>query len=207
MKYKYIIILSLILLLALTSCTDNKTLIIPTYNTPSNLVVKGNFTLATAVEDDLFFPTNVMRVAGAKQPEQDLYTLNFDDTTEEEVYITFQLPHARKIGSDMEPHFHWETEDNTAGNVVWCMEFSNANIGGNFSTFQTRCVISASTENNNIHIMSPEIYIPNVTLGASAMGKIRLYRDSTNISDTYGADAKLIQFDIHIKIDKLGAEP
>jgi hypothetical protein len=177
-------------------------------NVTGDVNIKGNFTLDVGVEDDLFFPVSVIKTQGVSNiPEIDLYTLNFDDNTMEQAYLTMQLPHKRKADSMLEPHFHWESEDDTSGDVVWCIEVSRANIGEAFSDLITQCTVSSSVSNSSIHIMSPEIELSGTGMTASAIGKIRIFRNATDTADTYNADAQLIQFDVHYYIDKLGAEP
>lgn len=173
-----------------------------------NFTVGGTFLLETPVEDDLFFPADIIQVKGSSNiPSTGLYTLDFDDDTMEQVFVTYQLPHTRAYGTNMEPHFHWQSELNNTGNVVWCMEYSGANISGMFTPWETKCTVSASLGDSRYHVMSPEIVIPNATFTASAMGKLRLFRNATDTRDTLVGDAKLLQFDVHIYKDKLGGHP
>jgi len=188
----------LTLSLFLTGCSDEIIVLPRDFSS-----IDGEFKLNDPVEDDLRFPVSVIKVRGSKAPEISEYFLQFDDRTEEEAYLTMQLPHSRQANSTIQPHFHWQSEDNSAGNVVWCVSYSCANIYDDFPNFQTSCTISQSMEDVTTHLMSPMIEINN-SLSSSAMCKMRIYRDATATADTYGQDANLMEFDVHVYKDKLG---
>ena len=61
-----------------------------------------------------------------------VYQLAFDNTTDEELYFTAELPHGWKLGSTIYPHVHWSPEDTNTGNVVWGLEYTISAINGTF---------------------------------------------------------------------------
>ena len=77
-----------------------------------------------------------------------------------------------------------------------------------FSAWETYCYNDEVSGDSNDHLYAGDIIILNFSdITASAIGRVRLYRDATDSADTYDGDAKLLQFDIHIYQDKLGADP
>lgn len=165
------------------------------------------FPVEENIWEDLRFPVSSIKIQGtAKDAEivsfnTNFIALAFAENVEREAYISMQTPHSRKSNSTLYPHFHWSTEDDTDGYVTWCIDISCANIEGIFSNTETFCVNDTVANNPLQHQMTDMIVYPN-TLSESGICTIRLWRDG--ISDTYGSEANLHEFDIHYLIEKLG---
>lgn len=175
-----------------------------------DLVISGDFLLETPVEDDLRFPTNLISIKGASnQPDDELflndtYALAFSPSTMEQGFLSLQLPHARKAGTDLEFHFHWSNADSTEINsVIWCVEYTCQDIDGIFPPTSAGCTQDFTQGNAYQHLITPAVEITN-TLGVSAMCLVRIYRDATNSLDNFTDDAYLLEFDVHIYKEKLG---
>ncbi len=173
-----------------------------------NITVKNlktdSFELMIPVEVDLRFPVTLIKQGQTNPPEQTDFTLDFSHSRVENAYVVAQMSHIRAENTNITAHFHWQTANNNAGDVVWGIKYSCASIDSSFPDFQTKTVVSSSVENSTIHIMSDEILIEAEDLGVSGICKIELFRDTNDIRDTYVGDAKLIGFDIHYLVNKLG---
>jgi len=194
-KYKTILISMFIIVLgfAISGSADNKIL----------LLNHDYF------EEDLRFPASVLNIRGSSNtPSWSSYlgntqALSFSSSTMEQVFASVQLPHNRVYYSDLEPHFHWSPSNNNNGSVVWCLEYTCANIGDLFPATQTQCIEDQADNQENYHLMTEMIHIEN-DLIYSAMCNLRMYRDTTNSSDTFNGDVYLLEFDIHYFIGDEG---
>lgn len=169
--------------------------------------------------DDMRAPASVVRVTGASNIPAygsflgNLQTLYFDDSTMEQVFVEFQMPHGYFLRSDIYPHVHWTPNANSnAGEVVsWGLEYTWANFGQVFP--------SPTTIYTNSHAPVDSILVANrmYVTGFDAISKsnselsgmlvCRLFRDATGagLTDDYGDDAGLLEFDIHYQINSRGS--
>ncbi len=146
----------------------------------------------------------------------------FDADAEEELFFTVQLPHAWKQETDIEVHVHWTPEANgAAGELVqWGLEYTWANRSDIFQ--------DTSTLTGNTHVPADNPLVADThyvtELGdilatgdasegeASSMMVCRVYRDATDVTDTYGdaaggakLDAGLLEIDFHYQINSRGS--
>lgn len=165
----------------------------------------GSFKITEPAKEDLRYPAKTIKLTGSSNlPQETEYGFAFDPSSNEQVYMTSQLPHKRKENSSIYPHFHWTPSDNESGDVVWCIDYNWANINETFSEKDTKCVVDSTNSIENQHLMTKEIFINGTDKNSSAMLKSRLYRNATDSRDTYSSDAYMIEFDIHYFSDKLG---
>lgn len=136
----------------------------------------------------------------------------FDATTEEMLMLTVQLPHGYKEGTDLSPHVHWQKTTSAAGNVAWQLEYKWAPIGevsdANWTTLVGATVAAGTPDTNttNMHMITPLGTISGTGRQISDMLIMKLSRipgDSPDL-DTYAADARLLEFDIHYQTDFAG---
>lgn len=124
-----------------------------------------------------------------------------------------QLPHTWKEGTTIYPHLHWVPETTASGNVEWNFEYSWANYDA--STPQVFPAITTSTVVASGPFTAKSHKITSLTSGDAGLdgtGKkissiliCRLWRNSSNAADTYGADAGLLFVDFHIMVDGWGS--
>lgn len=174
--------------------------------------------------DDLRVPVTSVKLGGTKDPEfavfqddgggsQGVFLYWFDDTTEEEIYFTAQLPHGYKEGSTIEVHTHWVPEANgAAGQVVcWGLEYVWRNIG---ATYGPTAIIYGNehypADNPLVadrHYMTDIGDITGTGQTISSMLVCRLFRDAAGVGDTddYGSDAGLLEVDFHVLMDAIGS--
>lgn len=203
MNKKMLLIFLCLGLLILTGCIEQ----VPPGPIVNSLEYQNDsmLILSQPVYDDLRFPASVVNTQGVSNiPGRNVNGFFFDDNTLEQLYIIAQLPHSRKPDSNITAHFHWNTADNTAGDVVWCIEYSWANINDVFDSPKTYCIVDSSELNSNKHLMTSQLWLDGTNKTPSSIIRARLYRNATDVRDTYAADANLMEFDFHYMIDRLG---
>ncbi len=164
--------------------------------------------------DDLRFPASAVNPPGqASDPDFD--TTNggwlFDDNSTEIVFLMAQMPHAWRQGTTLKPHVHWQKTTSAGGDVYWQLDYKKAPIGevmdAAFTTIYSTTVATGTPDNDtaNEHLITPlgDIAMPGGEL--SDMLIMKLSRFGSNGADTYGADARLLEFDIHYEIDGFGS--
>jgi len=167
------------------------------------------------VWDDFQVPASVVRLTGAvSDPDYESTTgmLLFDAGTTVLFYALMQLPHAWKEGSEIVPHVHWSKTTSAAGNVTWRCRYRRANINevmeSAWTTLATVSTVAGGTPDTNTadkHLIT--------SFGKMAMDGIQISdcvlfeiaRIGGDANDTYGADARLFEFDVHIQINTLGS--
>ena len=180
------------------------------------------------VWDDLMVSALATKLGGSKDPgfalfkdngsgSQGVFTYWFDDSTEEEIYFSVQMPHSWK-GTDIYPHVHWTPETTADGapasqTVEWGLEYTWIDIGGDFAN--TSFIYGKAHTPADADVVAGRHYLTPLTTitpsatqdGISSMIVCRLFRNATDATDdTYEADAGLLQFDIHYEMDTIGSK-
>lgn len=183
----------------------------------SEIYHTGHIDLDYRVWDDLRFPaTSTRSAAGA--PGFTAFTggilaLMFDKSTDEQVYLNAQMPHAWATGTNIHPHVHWSPMDDQAtAKVVWGLEYS---IGQSNGPMSAPVIITGSTTLNGVDLTGGIHYITELGgtggidmssyTGLSTMVICRLFRDANHGDDNYDNDAALFEFDLHYEIDTMGS--
>lgn len=154
--------------------------------------------------EDLRTPSSLISIFGfGTDPNRDATygTLVFDSSTTETVWVIYQLPHSYKDGSTLKPHVHWARTTSASGGVYWQLEYRWSKIGevmdGSWTTIgsSTEAVSTGNTaEQHGITSLGD---ISGTGAAFSDMLICKLSRVPSNGGDTYGADARLLEFDIH----------
>lgn len=161
------------------------------------------------VWDDLRFPATAINPPGVvSDPDWDATSGGwlFDSSSTEALYVVAQLPHAWKVGSALRPHVHWEKTTSAAGTVAWQLRYEWASVGflrEALVTLDTPTLAVSDNDTADLHAISALGDIDSVGKGISDILVMRLER--VGASDSYGADARLLEFDIHYQIDALGS--
>lgn len=166
------------------------------------------------VWDDLTFPANAINPTGAASDadidaSDTVYigTLLFDASATELCAGVAQFPHKMKIGSIIHPHIHWIGTTTGTGNVLWRLSYDIADVNGTFTgTYTDIDVLAAAPASATKHCLAEfgEIDMSAYT-GVSSMMLWRVSRIGGDATDTYAADARLLEFDIHYEIDSMGS--
>ena len=167
------------------------------------------------VWDDLRTPATAINPPGqASDPGVEAASglLLFDAGGTELVYILHQMPHEWREGSVITPHVHWQKTTSAAGNVLWRMEYKMAPIGGVMDADWSAPVdITAPVggtpdiDTADYHMISSFGDIAMTGYEISDCILYRLSRIGGDASDTYGADARMLEFDTHYQIDSSGS--
>lgn len=179
-----------------------------------NVLLAGNAT----VWDDLRISGANTRVGStapalvAFGPSGNLKTLQFETAHHDEVHFEFQMPHAWKEGTRIYPHVHWTPINTTAGNVVWELEYSWADMSGTFGAPGN--MASAATAAGGVAwvhkktdlIEGGNNYIDGAGKKISSMLVCRLHRNAGAGSDTLAEAVAFLEFDIHYEMDGLGSD-
>ena len=164
--------------------------------------------------EDLRFPaTGINPPGSASDADVDnadtpwIGTLLFAAGSTELVCGIAQMPHSWKEGSNIKPHIHWAPTNNNTGDVLWQFDYMIANVNGVFpGSYTTLQKLASADENLNKHQI---IGFDEIDMTGYALSCVILWRVSRigggDVSDTYGADARLIEFDIHFQVDGDGS--
>jgi hypothetical protein len=131
--------------------------------------------------------------------------LGFDGVnTVESVDASIEMNHNWAEATTLYPHIHWLPSTAAAGNVNWQLEYVLLQDGGVVGASTTINVIQSTAEVAWTQQFAnfPTISTVGFTIGAQLF--FRLFRDPTD-NDTYGADAALATFGIHVLIDTIGS--
>jgi hypothetical protein len=162
--------------------------------------------------EDLRFPATVLR----ERPNQE--NPAFDETTPgrlfrhtdtDSMYAIAQLPHAWREGSQLRPHIHWQKTTSAPGGVYWQIEYKWAPIGeasdANFTPIGSAVPAASDADTANVHALTNLGTISGEGKTLSDMLLIKISRVHDNAADTYGAAARLIEFDIHYQVSSPGS--
>lgn len=169
---------------------------------------------ADAVQwDDLRFPATAINPPGlAADPDFD--TTNggwlFAAGSTETLFMIAQLPHAWNEGSTLKPHVHWMKTTSASGNVLWRMTYRwspTGEVWGSTTDLDVTTTVAGTpdTDTANLSLISSFGEIDASDKQISDMLVIQLSRIGGDASDTYGADARMLEFDIHYQLDSFGS--
>ena len=139
-------------------------------------------------------------------------TLDFDDSTEEEVFFKIQTPDDYDGTTDMEIHIQYavDTAPATAKNVRWGVEWKAISEGDTFDfttgtgTIEEDCAVTTGTPANDLIRLDCNLSGGANTIDSKDLLMIRFYRDSTHANDTFIGDARMVEAHVHYKANKLG---
>lgn len=163
--------------------------------------------------DDLRFPAAGINPPGqASDPDIDTTNggLLFAAAGTEIVAFQAQMPHAWKEATSIQPHVHWQKTTSASGNVLWRFEYKMAPIGAvmdaAFTALDVTTTVASTPDNDTAdeHLISSFGEIDMTGREISDMLVCKLSRIGGDASDTYGADVRLIEADIHYQTDYPG---
>jgi hypothetical protein len=143
--------------------------------------------------------------------EADSGLLLFDDSVTELVFAIIQMPYRTAKDSSIHPHVHWEKTTSAAGDVAWRIRYKNAPVGAVRDAAWTDLGIITTTAEETPDVDTADHQLvtgfPKIDLTGTDVEHSVLFEFSRvggDASDTYGADARLIAFDIHYEVDSFG---
>ncbi len=160
---------------------------------------------------DMRVPVTATSRQGSNQPafnplrdngsgSQGVYAYSFSPNIEQELFFGTQLSHTYAEGTDIRPHLHFTPSDNSAGNIVWGLEYTWTNVNDVFptTTIITQ-VTSISVGSNRKHSIGALPVISGIGKKISSMLSCRVFRAANDPLDTYAADAFLLEIDFHFQ--------
>ena len=131
-----------------------------------------------------------------------VYAYHFDKAKDEELFFFVELPHSVKIASQVSPHVHWSPIDGNAGEVIFELEFTAADVNG---TFGNTTVITVLGECNGVAYKNQLVAFADQTGGYPSRSYLcRIARLGTDVADTYDNDVIIYFADFHFEMDTLG---
>ena len=166
--------------------------------------------LPRATWDDLRFPATAVNPPGlASDPDWDGTKGGwlFASNATELLYIIAQLPHSWAEGTEIRPHVHWEKTTSAGGTVYWNLNYQITAIGGPRSAAVDLGAYTSAqpSDTADIQQITPLGPIDMTGYSLSCMLIMQLSRVHDNANDTYGADARLLEFDFHVQSDHAGS--
>jgi len=166
-------------------------------------------TVFTPTWDDLKFPATAVNPPGlVSDPTWDINIPGwlFAPTSTEMLHLVGQLPHSWLEESELRPHVHWTKTSSAVGDVYWQLEYAWAGIGDvitSFTTLSSSTTVGGTPDNDttNEHLITAFGSVPATGMQISDMLIMKLSRIGGHGNDTYGADARLLEFDIHHQLN------
>lgn len=171
---------------------------------------------AEPVWEDLRFPASQIDPVGlVSDPDLDTDltafpgTLLFHPTIDNIIAGVAQMPHAWAEGTSIRPHVHWMKTTATAGSVDWDFRYRMMEPGAAAGVWSAwipgiAAGINGTENAADTHYVDQFGLIDMTGFGDSAMLAWQIRRSAS--TDTYPDDARLLEFDIHYRINSLGSE-
>lgn len=169
-----------------------------------------------AVWDDLRFPAQGINPPGnVSDPDVETSTglLLFSASATNVIAGVAQLPHSWDQGTEVIPHVHWQKTTAGAGNVLWRFEYDNIVNPGDVSLLTYAGVIDALTPvggtpddgaaRRNLISSFGLLDMTDKLISCCILWKV--LRIGGDAADTYADDARLVEFDIHYRLDSNGS--
>lgn len=166
--------------------------------------------------EDLRFPAQGINPPGnAGDPDISTTTglFLFDAAATEMFTVLVQLPHGWQEDSPVVPHIHWRKTTSAAGDVAWKCEYIKMPIGeAAGSTFTSLGIVTDpvdGTPDNDTareHLITSWGDLEMIGLQISDCILFKVSRIGGDASDTYGADAEMLEFDLHVQLNSIGSD-
>ena len=176
--------------------------------------------LTTPVWEDAVVPMAALRLGGANPAGEIAYrggiAAEFVDTSDNYVYMTIQLPHSYKEGTDIELHLHWTTNGNGAAggagteNIGWIATSSASSPtldGSEFWPAQTthaEVIVDVNAFTQHDHWATDIATISGTGMKASECIIISFHRN-TGVANNSSLHAIVVSADAHFQKDTIGS--
>lgn len=161
--------------------------------------------------DDLRAPATALNLpGGANDADRDANdgTFLFSAITTEQILAVLQMPHGWKEESAIKPHVHWSKTTSAAGGVAWTLEYKWFDVGDAHGSYSSPVLATEAQPDDDTadqHAIATFGEVAGTGMLISSIFIARITRDHDHASDTYAADARLYEFDIHYQIDDRGS--
>ena len=112
-------------------------------------------------------------------------TYLFSPGVDQQLYCNFMIPHNYAEGTDIIPFINYIPTSGNSGGVVWSLDYTWCNNGDTFSSPSTLSITTTTTNITNNYDSSDFTPISGTGMKISSSLLCRIYRNGTNVSDTY----------------------
>ena len=166
-----------------------------------------------------FMPATSASVAGVSDPpfqqllddgagSVGIFTYVFEpkalQAQEQEIFFIYHVPNGYAEGTDIIMHLHWSPMDDQAGEVVWGVESEWTNFNDTFTDTFFGTVVSPTAEIAKRHQENDFPDLVGTGKTPHSIIACRLFRNSSNVLDTYPGNAAFLSLTIQTLNDKLG---
>lgn len=135
----------------------------------------------------------------------------FDATSDEELFLAFEIPHDYDAGTDLQAHFHWAASNTGAGTVTWGIEWVARSPGEVLTTGEVTQIVTDDTITTADALqLTASIVMDGTTIVAEDVIYMRIFRDADasegGADDDYASDANLTSFGVEHMVDRIGAD-
>jgi hypothetical protein len=139
-------------------------------------------------------------------PETDLYLPGFDGAnTIESLYGSLEISHDYKEGTPRYTHIHWIPSTKDTGDVVWFLQLILYDSETGTHTVQSLVNATGTANGSGMMVISEFPPINGTGVKIEQQLIFRLYRDPSNLADTYPGDALISTIGSHYEVDTLGS--
>lgn len=161
------------------------------------------------VYNDIVSPiTNVASTPQAPTYDETVQSYYFHDdilASQDYVYVSIQLPHSYKEGTNLGCHIHWLPSSSNVGAVNFSIEY----VWTNYTATQTATTKISALDTTTGTVLQHRILNFPVITGTgktiSSTFKAKLMRESASTQDTFTGNAYVDFFDCHYEMDTLGS--
>jgi hypothetical protein len=183
-------------------------------NTSVNaLDVGSDLTYKDTFWDDIRVPLTTGAKGGVKDPGYAVfggtvcYAYHFDDSAEEELIFTMQIPHDYKLSTTMDIHIHYSPDTANTGNVVFGVDYIISTINGTFPASATvvtqSFTVSSASQYKHLFAAFTSAIPAQANLSSILQG--RVYRAANLSGDTLVGDVSIHEIDFHYEVDSPGS--
>jgi hypothetical protein len=175
-----------------------------------NPLTGSGFNSKALWEDIIIYPTSLG--SAASSPDLSTFKGNilaygFDGVnTLEQLYGSIEIPHSYKEGTDLRMHLHWSPSNTSIGDVKWFLEYSVSDNTDNFTETKTISFVQATNGSERFHLKDEfDEFISGLGVRIGTIISFRLYRNPSDVQDTYGSDAFILSLGAHYQVDSDGS--
>ncbi len=184
-----------------------------TIKAKSGIRLYGNATMW----EDLQFPLTAAKLTGVSDPNftkvtdngsgsTGIYAYSFSATADQQVFISAEMVHEWKEGSDYYFHLHWYPSTADTGRIVFSIEWAVSNIGATIgNSIVTVYVYNLNTPNSKKQFMTEMLTIPGAGLTISHGIGFTIKRLGSDSRDTYPGAIWITRAAIHYEKDAIGS--
>lgn len=124
-----------------------------------------------------------------------LFSYLFVNGSDKELFFNIIIPNQYQEGTDIYPVIHYAPSTNTGGDIVWSIEYFWSNPGDTISSTTTISETSPVPTVTNEHSIVEFTPISGTLKKINSILSCRIFRNGTNINDTYSDGAFLLYVD------------